>query len=257
MEKSPLAFPQFAVNYRLKYNQPVLLKESQKMRIHYFGHAAFAFEGENGTVLIDPFITGNLHMKGLSIPKGLKFSNIILSHGHGDHVGDAVKISKEHNAGIIAVPELASIMASQGASASGCAFGGEIKMPWGSMRFVQAIHTSAYGDKYAGIAAGIILKIDGRTIYHAGDTAVFGDMALISRLHKPSIALLPIGGYYTMDAYEAVEAVKLIGAETVIPMHYNTFPVIQTDPERFKAQAEKETNSKVIIMKPLESLEIK
>lgn len=226
------------------------------MRIQYFGHSAFAFISSEGCVLVDPFISGSPHMKGKRLPEDLNVTSIILTHGHGDHVGDAVQLAKKHSAVIVAIPELAALMGQKGAQVKACALGGPVEFPWGNMRFVQAVHSSAYENKYAGVAAGIILQMEGHTLYHAGDTALFGDMALIGRLYRPEIALLPIGGYFTMDKAEALEAAKMLQAQTVIPMHYNTFPVIQADPEEYKQAVEKETASKVKIMQPLDAFEI-
>ena len=226
------------------------------MQIQYFGHSAFAFISPKGSVLVDPYISGSPHMKGKAFPKDLNVTHIILTHGHGDHVGDAVQIAQKHNAVIVAIPELAALMKQKGADTLACALGGAVKFPWGEMRFVQAIHSSAYENKYAGVAAGVILQMEGHTVYHAGDTALFGDMELIGRLYRPEIALLPIGGHFTMDKTEALEAAKMLRAQTVIPMHYNTFPVIKTDPEEYRQAVEKETSSKVKIMQPLDAFEI-
>ncbi|MBQ7528306.1 metal-dependent hydrolase [bacterium] len=228
------------------------------MNITYFGHSAFALTTGGQSVLIDPFISGSLHMRGKSIPQELHFANIILTHGHGDHVGDTESLAKAHKAEIIAVPELAGIMAQKGLKATGCALGGKIKFPWGWMRFVQAVHTSSYGDRYAGIAVGVLVNMDGVTVYHAGDTAVFGDMSLIGKMYKPDVMLLPIGGHFTMDMEEALEAVKLVKPRLAIPMHYNTFPVIQADPNEFAqivaSDPDTKDITKVKVMQVLENI---
>lgn len=230
------------------------------MQITYFGHSAFALTIDKHSVLIDPFISGSLHMRGKSIPQELHFDNIILTHGHGDHVGDTESLAKAHKAEIIAVPELAGIMAQKGLKATGCALGGKIKFPWGWMRFVQAVHTSSYGDKYAGIAVGVLVNMDGVTVYHAGDTAIFGDMALIGKMYKPDVMLLPIGGHFTMDMEEALEAIKLVKPRLAIPMHYNTFPVIKVDPNEFAQMVADDPDTKdttqVKVMQVLESTTI-
>ncbi|MGM9998949.1 MAG: metal-dependent hydrolase [Candidatus Bruticola sp.] len=219
------------------------------MKLHYFGHSAFALEyNEHQAVIIDPFISGNPHMKGKNLPSGLTFSHILLTHGHGDHSGDAESLAKLHGAEVVAPFELASILGGKGISAFPCALGGKLTFPWGWMRLVPATHSSSYEGKFAGPAVGLIINIDGLTVYHSGDTGLFGDMELIGRRYNPDLALLPIGGTFTMDIEEALEAVKMIKPKTAVPMHFNTFPVVQADPQNFKQLVEAETETKVIVM---------
>ena len=220
-----------------------------KVRIHYFGHSAFALETEDKqAVIIDPFITGNPHMQGKSLPKGLVFSHILLTHGHGDHSGDAESLAKLHGATVVAPFELANLLASKGVKSFPCALGGKLEFPWGWMRLVPATHSSSFEGKYAGASVGIVLHIGGVTIYHSGDTGLFGDMELIGKRYNLDLALLPIGGTFTMDIEEAVEAVKMLKPKEVIPMHFNTFPVVKADPQQFKHLVEEETGKKVQVM---------
>ncbi|MDO5295117.1 MAG: metal-dependent hydrolase [bacterium] len=226
------------------------------MKIHYFGHSAFALESGEHTVLIDPYISGNPHMQGRSLPAGLKVSSIIATHGHGDHLGDAPALSKQHRAPITAVAELAGLLAAKGCPTVSCGLGGKIQYEWGWSRFVPAFHSSSFEGQYAGNAAGVIISIGGVIVYHAGDTCLFGDMKLIGERYKPQVAMLPIGSGYTMDIQDAAYAAQLLNAPWVIPMHYNTFAQVNADPQVFKETAEAQTASKVHVMQPLEIWEI-
>lgn len=228
--------------YKLKYKE-------KTVRIHYLGHAAAAVEHDSHCVLIDPFLQGH------ELPESLKPETIFLTHGHSDHTGDAEIISKKFGANITAVFELASYFGEKGCRCTPCGIGGKIEHPWGWSRFVPARHTSSLDGKYMGEAAGIVFNIGGITLYHAGDTGIFGDMALIAELYKPEVAFLPIGGLFTMDTFEALKAIKLINPEIVIPIHYNTFPGIAADANKFKEDAERETSAKVWIMEPRTSKE--
>ncbi|MBQ7567678.1 metal-dependent hydrolase [bacterium] len=223
------------------------------MRLHYFGHSAFALENGEHAVLIDPFLKGNPHMKGHSLPASLKLSTIIATHGHDDHLGDAPLLAKQHQAPIVAVAELATMLAAKGCPTIPCGVGGKIEHPWGWSRFVPAFHSSSFEGKYAGNAVGVVVHMDGVTVYHAGDTCIFGDMKLIGELYRPHIALLPIGSCFTMDISEAVQAAKLIGPKWAVPMHFNTFPKVNADPLQFKAEAEANTACQVHIMQPLDT----
>lgn len=222
--------------------------------LRYLGHSAFYIKkGEYG-ILIDPFLSQN-PSANFDLSKE-KITHILVTHGHGDHLGDAIPISKKTGAQIIAVYELGNYCASKGAKSLAVGLGGEIKLPWGSIWFLPAIHTSSLPDgTYAGIAAGILLDIDGVRIFHAGDTALTQEMALIKEVYKPDFSLLPIGGYYTMGIKEAAIAAKLLGVNQVIPMHYNTFDVIKADAEKFKTLIENQ-NQKCLVLKPSESVEI-
>ncbi len=204
------------------------------MQIKYLGHSAFEFVSSYGSILVDPFFAANPTYK----PANIK--NIFITHGHGDHLGSAIDISKEQNAVITAIFELANYCQLKGAHTDGVAFGGKIRFPWGWVVFTPAFHASSTPDGvYAGMPASIVFHIDGVTIYHAGDTCVNNEMSLVKELYAPQIALLPIGGHFTMDIEQAAAAAKLLGADTIIPMHYNTFPAINANPAELKPLLEK------------------
>ena len=212
------------------------------MKIKYLGHSAFLFSTTRDNILVDPFFAANPSYK----PENIK--NIFLTHGHGDHVGDAVKISKAQNSIITAIFELANYCQSKGAFANGVSFGGKLNFPWGWAVFTPAFHSSSTPDgQYAGMPASIVLEIGGVTIYHAGDTCLNSEMSLIKELYSPKIALLPIGGHFTMDIEHAAIAAKKLGVETAIPMHYNTFSPINANPADFKALVERNGQNVVIL----------
>jgi len=224
------------------------------MKITWLGHACFTLEGKK-KIIIDPFLNNN-PLAPLK-PKDVDVDLILVTHGHGDHLGDAVEISKNCNAPIVAVYELAVYLAKKGCETIGMNIGGTLNFEGVKITMVKAEHSAdIVGDEIVsgGKAVGYVVK-DGIAVYHAGDTDVFMDMALIGELHKPKVAMLPIGGFYTMCPNSALKAIELIKPEVVIPMHYNTFPPIKQNPEEFKAKAEK-LGVKVVVLKPGESFEI-
>lgn len=229
------------------------------MKITFLGHAGFILEGSS-TLIIDPFITGN--PVATVNPGDLKADLVLVSHGHGDHLGDAVKIAKQSNATVVSVFEIANYAARQGANSHPMHIGGSHQFDGVKVKLTPAWHGSGfYTDEngpaeYLGTPCGFILAMDGKTIYHAGDTGLFGDMELIGRRHPLDIALLPIGDNFTMGPDDALEAVKLLKPNIVIPMHYNTWPLIAQDAEEFKKDVERETPAKVIILKPGESYQV-
>ncbi len=202
-------------------------------RLTYLGHSAFYIEKDNAGILIDPFISGNPAAR--FDYKQKKISHICLTHAHLDHLGDAIEISKAKNAPIIAVFELANFCISKGAKAIGVNIGAHLEFNWGSVRFLTALHSSSNPElPYGGPAASLLFDIDGTTIFHAGDTALIPDFAMIGELYNPYFALLPIGGYYTMGVEEAAIAAKMLFAMEVIPIHYNTFPNIKVNVRKFE-----------------------
>ncbi|MEK4914827.1 metal-dependent hydrolase [Bacillus sp. FSL E2-8887] len=207
------------------------------MKVSYHGHSVVKIETNGKVILIDPFLTGN--PKTDLKAEDVKVDAIILSHGHGDHVGDTVALAKNNNAVVVAPFELATFLGWQGVNTHPMHIGGSHEFDFGKVKFTQAFHGSSYIDEekktitYTGMPAGILFTAEEKTVYHAGDTALFSDMKLIGELNNIDVAFLPIGDNFTMGPEDAVLAAKWIEAKTVVPMHYNTFPVIEQDPYQF------------------------
>jgi L-ascorbate metabolism protein UlaG (beta-lactamase superfamily) len=219
------------------------------MDIHYLGHAAFELTDGATTILIDPFITGN--PSAAVAADDLSPDVILLTHGHGDHYGDVVPIAKRTGATVVAIVEIAGELREEGlVDVRDPNIGGTVKFDWGSVKLVPAWHTSTTPKGTVSTPAGLIIEFAGKTVYHLGDTALFGDLELIGHRHAIDVALVPIGGHYTMDREDAVEAVRMIAAAQVIPCHYNTFPPIETDAEAFKADVENSTAAEAIVLAP-------
>lgn len=201
------------------------------MQIKYLGHSCFEIETKSNKILIDPF----LEMCPQYIPDGV--TDIFVTHGHNDHLGNAIEISKQTGAKITAVFELAQYCASQGATVNGINMGGWIQYDWGKCIAVPAFHSSSTPDgNYAGSPCGFIFAIEGKAVYHAGDTCLNTEMKVIGELYQPQIAMLPIGGCYTMDIEQAVIASEWLNASEIIPMHYNTFDAINVNVSDFERQ---------------------
>ncbi len=207
------------------------------MKIHYHGHSCFEIHHEGHRLIIDPFLRGNPMAK--ADPKDIKVDYVLLTHGHGDHVGDALEIAKNNDATVIAPNELAVWMGWQGAKIHPLHIGGSYAFPFGRVKLTQAFHGSGFtvDDRkeiiYLGMPAGILLMLGDKTIYHAGDTGLFSDMKLIGERHPVDIAMLPIGDNFTMGPEDALTAAEWVKAKWVIPMHYNTFPLIEQDAHAF------------------------
>ena len=208
------------------------------MELKYFSHSAFQITTNRKVILIDPFLDDNPTSPVKS--KDVDADFIILTHAHGDHFGDAFKIAKRTNPLFICVNELANYCKEKGFNAHNMHIGGEHEFDFGKVKFTIAHHGSQTPEgNYAGEPAGIILKADGKTLYHTGDTGLFFDMKLISEMNGPiDYMLLPIGDNFTMNITDAVKAAELVKPKTAIPMHYNTFPVIKADPNEFKQKVE-------------------
>ncbi len=208
------------------------------MKLKYFSHSAFQITTDSGKViLIDPFLDGNPTSPVKSDEVTADY--MILTHAHGDHLGDTEKIAQKHNSMIIAVNELANYCISKGLNAHNMHIGGGYNFEFGRVKFTIAHHGSLSPDEhFGGEPAGVILTIDGKTLYHAGDTGLFLDMKLIGEMNKIDYALLPIGDNFTMGVDDAVKAVEFLNADVSIPIHYNTFPVIEASPNEFKAKVE-------------------
>ena len=198
--------------------------------IKYIGHSAFQITNDDNAVLIDPLVKQNKKYDWKKEP----VRDILLTHAHSDHIGQAIEIAKDLDIEITAVPELAAYCREQGAKAKSVSLGCWLNYSWGRAIFLPAFHSSSLPDgRYGGCPASIFLDINGARIYHAGDTCLSSEMKTIKELYSPQIAMLPIGGTYTMDVEHAAVAAKWLGVSTVIPMHYGTFPEIEADVERF------------------------
>ncbi|MEK5414175.1 metal-dependent hydrolase [Paenibacillus sp. FSL L8-0708] len=201
------------------------------MKITYYGHSALLVETGNVKVIIDPFLSGNPN-SGIS-PANISVDAVLLTHGHSDHFGDAVEIAKQNDCPIFAVFELAEYCRMKGAQVKHMNIGGSHTYAGMTVKFTQAFHSSSIqeGDSwiYAGQPAGILLTIEGKTIFHAGDTALFNDLRLIGERNAIALAALPIGDMLTMGPDDALLAARWLRADKVIPLHYNTFPDIAQD----------------------------
>ncbi|MGI8485094.1 MAG: metal-dependent hydrolase [Thermomicrobiales bacterium] len=222
------------------------------MNLTYFGHGTFGLEADGKKVLVDPFFTGN--PAASTDAASVTADTILLTHAHNDHVGDTIEIAKRCDSTVIATFELANWVASQGVERTiGGNFVGTVPFAGGTAKFVPAWHTSSYsspdGIVAAGVPAGYVVRFGGKTIYFAVDTRLFLDMQLICD-EKLDVAVIPIGDYFTMGPTDAVRAAKLLQATTVIPGHFNTFPAIQQDADEWKKQVETETESKVAVLQP-------
>jgi L-ascorbate metabolism protein UlaG (beta-lactamase superfamily) len=202
----------------------------------YHGHSVFEINSGKHSIIIDPFL-GNPNAKAK--PKDIKAGYIILTHAHGDHLGDTVEIAKHNDAMVIAVNELADYLSGKGCKVHNLHIGGGFDFPFGRVKFTIAHHGSSTEDgQYMGEPAGVIVSIDGKNIYHAGDTGLFLDMKLIGELTPIDAALLPIGDNFTMGIDDAVKAVEFLNPKLTIPMHYETWDVIHADPQEFKRKLE-------------------
>ena len=214
-------------------------------KIRWLGHSGFEMELANKILLIDPWLTGNplATMKASDIKKT---DVVCVTHDHGDHLGDAIEICKRTGATFVGIYELGVYAEENGVkNVVGINIGGTVDVKGISITMVQAFHSSTRG-----APTGFVIKAEGKTIYHTGDTGLFGDMKLIGEIHRPDVALIPIGDYYTMGPKEAAEAVKLINPAVVIPMHYKTFPVLSPSAEDFiKFVKEKAPKVKVVALK--------
>ena len=219
--------------------------------VRFLGQSCFELAAGNARVIVDPFLAPNNPVAPASADD-VDATHVLVTHGHADHLADAVGVAAKNDAPTVAIVELANWLGEQGvANTVGPSLGGTVEFDWGWARMVQAFHTNTTPDGTAvGQAAGYVIHIGGSTIYHAGDTCLFGDMKLIAERTPPDVAMLPIGGHYTMDRHDAAVAAQLIGAPTVIPMHYNTFPPIEADAEAFKSDVESKTSSTVVILQP-------
>jgi L-ascorbate metabolism protein UlaG (beta-lactamase superfamily) len=224
----------------------------------YLGHAAFLLEQDGVAVAVDPFLSGN--PTASHRPEQVAPQTILLTHGHNDHLGDTVAIAKRTGATVIATFELGEWLQGQGLEhAIDANHGGTVAFEGGTVKLVPAWHTSSYthqGQVVApGVPAGLVVRFGGKTVYFAGDTCLFGDMRLIGE-EGLDLAVLPIGDHYTMGPEDAARAAGFLNAPVVVPCHYNTFPRIEQDAQRFKRLVEEQTSSRCVILAPGETHEV-
>lgn len=219
-------------------------------KFHYINHACFMIEKNNSAIIFDPFLDGN--PEGLQA-NDIKADYIFISHGHFDHLGSAFEIAKNCDATIISTAEICGLAEASGCKAHAMHLGGTFMFPFGKVRVAMAFHGSGVP---GGHACGFVLDFYGTKVYFAGDTALYSDMQLLPQLDAFDYAVLPIGGNFTMDPKDAAIAAKFLQAKYVIPVHYNTWPPITQDVDAYKADVEATTSSKVLIVKPGETIEL-
>jgi L-ascorbate metabolism protein UlaG (beta-lactamase superfamily) len=221
------------------------------MEIRWLGHSAFTLEHEGTTVLMDPFLTGNA--KAATSADEVAADVILLTHGHGDHLGDTVDIARRTGAPVVAIVELAQELREElgdDHEIHDPNLGGTVEMDWGSVRLVPAWHTALTPKGTPHTPAGMVVELGGRRIYHLGDTALFSDLALVKQRGRLDVALMCIGGHYTMDRFDAVVAAEWVGADQIVPCHYGTFPLVETDAAAFKRDVEQAGHAQVVVLEP-------
>ena len=218
------------------------------------GHSCVTGTEGNHKLIIDPFLTGN--PKAPVKADDIDVNFVLISHGHGDHLGDGIAIAKRNNATVIANFELANMCANEGVNIHPMHVGGRHDFDFGSVKLTIAHHGGGAGEdasRYTGPPVGFLVTIGGKTIYHSGDTGLFYDMKLIGEMNRIDLAFLPIGDNFTMGVDDAVKAVEFLRPAKVVPFHYGTWPLIETNPEDFKAKV---TGAEVVILKPGETYDV-
>jgi L-ascorbate metabolism protein UlaG (beta-lactamase superfamily) len=218
------------------------------MDVRFLGHACFEISDGDATLLIDPFLTGN--PRAAIAAEDAAATTVLLTHGHADHIGDTVAIAKRTGAPVVAIVEIANELGQEGVDVFDPNLGGTVRFEWGSVKLVPAWHTSTTPKGTVNTPAGLVINFKDTIVYHLGDTALFSDLQLVGKRTPIDLALMCIGGHYTMDSTDAVDAAQLVGASTVIPCHYNTFPAIETDAQAFKSAVESATRSNVVVLEP-------
>ena len=219
------------------------------MDLKFYGHACFSITHNQQTLLFDPFFTDNPFQ--IAKLENIHADYVFVSHGHFDHLGDALEIAKRCGATLVSTAEIAHLATENGCKSHAMHLGGTHNFDFGLVRITLAFHGSGIP---GGHACGFIVKLPNKTIYFAGDTALFGDMQLLGQLEKIDYALLPIGDNFTMGPADATLACKLLNANNVIPIHYNTWPIIAQDPLKFKQAVEQQGYAQVLILNPGETL---
>jgi L-ascorbate metabolism protein UlaG (beta-lactamase superfamily) len=223
------------------------------MEINYIGHSTVELVDGDTRILIDPFLKPNNPAAELTA-EDVNPTHVLMTHAHADHSADAIAVGKRTGASFVAQSELAHVLTHNGLEdVADPNLGGTVEFDWGWVKLVQAFHSSVTPDGMVTYASGLVINIGGVTVYHLGDTCLFGDLRLIAERTPVDVAIVPIGGHYTMDRHDAVVAAKMVGAHTVIPCHYNTFPPIETDDQAFKSDVESETDASVVILQPGET----
>lgn len=224
------------------------------MKATFLGHSCVLLENDKFKLIIDPFLTGNDNAAVSADEINVQY--VLISHGHGDHVGDGIEIAKRCDATIITNHELANICDAEGARTHHMHIGGGFDFDFGRVKLTIAHHGGGYGpdaSRYAGPPVGFLITMDGKTVYHPGDTGLFYDMKLIGEMNPIDLAFLPIGDNFTMGIDDAVKAVELLTPKQVVPMHYDTFDIIQADPKEF---AVKVKSAKVSVLAPGQSISV-
>ena len=204
------------------------------IQMTFLGHSGFLVESGSHAVAIDPFLTGN-PLATLKADQ-IKCTHIVLTPGHGDHFGDTIVIAKANKAEVIAAYEICEYVGEQGISGNPGNPGGRIDTPFGWVAFTQAFHSSSYEGRYMGMPCGIVLHMGGVTLYHCGDTTIFGDMKLIGEIYRPDVACIPIGDRFTMGPELATRAAKMICPKLSVPIHYQPMDLLVQTADDFKPQ---------------------
>ena len=217
--------------------------------VRFLGQSCFELKAGDTTVLTDPFLTGN-PLAAASADE-VEPNVILLTHGHQDHFGDTIDIAKRTGATVVAITELADELSESVENVLDPNLGGTVGFDWGWVKLVPAFHTATSPKGTPHSPAGLLIHIGDRLIYHLGDTALFSDMKLVARRgDQVDLALVPIGGHFTMDRYDAVTAVEFINPSQTIPIHYGTFPPVETDAQAFKSDVEQAGFSEVLVLNP-------
>jgi L-ascorbate metabolism protein UlaG (beta-lactamase superfamily) len=229
------------------------------VEIIYHGHSSIQIVAGDKSLVIDPFLRGN--ELAVTKPEDIKTDVILLTHAHADHIMDADLIAKINDAPVVANPELAAYMSWKGVKTKGMNIGGTIDLGFAQAKMIQAFHSSGIVIEeeqrilYGGMPAGYIVKINGVNILHAGDTALFSDMKMIGERHAIDVAFIPIGDHYTMGVEDALQAAEWYNAKVVVPVHYNTFPVIRQEAESFVERLQA-NGQQGLVLKPGEKMSV-